>query len=379
MSVRENEGRKVAFERSDGHTLIGMRGVVLQDAAANNITHRVSRSYPSPIYQAGTDRFEIDSCLPQLRAIDEGKIELHALTKGHYPGTRMGKNELPGLASIGFWSCRGAQDWGLEAHRNEGLEIVFLETGSMDFSVDGQLHALQSGHLTLTRPWQLHKLGNPNIGRGRLYWLILDVGVRRPNQEWNWPAWLVLSPRDLAELTRKLRGGEKAVWMANPRIRAIFHDLAECVTRWHEPRIASRLAVTLNRLFVEILEILVEQQAGESPELTTRRRTVELFLKDLAENPASSVEPWTLETMAEHCGMGITSMAKYCGELVNNGPMAYLIQCRLAHAAKALRERPELSVTEIALGSGINSSQYFATLFRRHYKLTPTRYREMAG
>lgn len=348
---------------------------ILQGAATKNIGGGVKRQNPAPIYQEGPNRFGIDSCLPQIRAVNEGKIELRALTKGHYPGTVMGKNELPGLSSIGFWNSRGPQDWGLEAHRNEGVEITFLESGSMDFTVDGGLHALQSGHLTLTRPWQLHKLGNPHVGRGRLYWLILDVGVRRPNQPWEWPSWLVLSPPDLAELTRKLRGGEKAVWMANPRIREIFHELADCVNRWGEPRISSRLAVTLNRLFVEVLGILVEQQADESPELATRRRTVELFLKDLAGNPTTGAEPWTIESMARHCGMGVTSMAKYCGQLVNAGPMAYLNLCRLGHSAKALKTRSDLSVTEIAMMSGFNSSQYFSTLFRSYYKMTPTRFR----
>lgn len=330
---------------------------------------------PSPIYQNGADRFEIDDCGPQFKALREGKIELHALSKGHYPGKRMNSNVLPGLTNVGFWNCRGSQDWGLDSHRNEGLEIVFLETGGMGFEVDGKVHSLQAGNLTVTRPWQLHKLGDPHIGRGRLCWLILDVGVRRPNQEWTWPSWVVLAPRDLAELTRKLRRGEQSVWVANPRMRQVFRDLAECVLHWNEPRVGSRLVVAVNRLLVELLDVLAEQQLVESSELVSRRRTVELFLNDLLENPASCAEPWTLEGMAAQCGMGITAMAKYCKELVNIGPMAYLNQCRLEHAARALRAFPGVSVTETAMRLGFNSSQYFATLFRKRYQMTPVQYR----
>lgn len=309
----------------------------------------------------------------------DGKIEIHALSKGHYPGRRMNSNELPGLANLGFWDCRMSQDWGLQAHRNEGLEIVFLETGAIGFEVDGRSHDLHAGNLTITRPWQLHRLGNPNIGRGRLYWIILDVGVRRPNQDWRWPDWLLLSPKDLAELTRKLRRGEKSVWMANPRVRDVFRELADCVTRWKEPRMTSRLAVAINRLLIEVLEVVVEQQPDESADLETRSRTVELFLMDLARNPASSAEPWNLETMAGHCGLGITSLAKYCRQLVNNGPMAYLNLCRLEHAARILREDAATSVTEVAMKTGFNSSQYFATLFQRRYHVTPSQYRSRAG
>lgn len=305
----------------------------------------------------------------------QGKIKMHAITKGHYPGKLMDSCELPGLISLGFWDCHGAPDWGLEAHRNEGLEIVFLETGGMGFTVDGKNHDLKAGNLTLTRPWQLHQLGNPNIGRGRLYWMIFDVGVRVQNQEWEWPSWVILTPADLADLTQKLRYSNHAVWTASSRARQIFHDLADCVVQWEEPRTGSRLAVTVNRLLVELLDMVSALPLAEPPALASRRRTVELFLKDLATHPTISMEPWTVETMADHCDMGITSLAKYCRALVNNGPMAYLNQCRLEHAATALRETPDLSVTEIAMKAGFNSSQYFSTLFRRQYKTTPSEYR----
>jgi AraC-like DNA-binding protein len=343
--------------------------------SAKDIEHLVRALFPSPIFQSGANRYEIDTCAPQLKAMREGKIELHALSKGHYPGKRMDLNELPGLANIGFWNCRTSQDWGVQAHRNEGLEIVFLETGAVDFEVDGKSHPLKAGNLTLTRPWQLHRLGNPNIGRGRLHWIILDLGIRRPNQEWKWPSWVVLPAKDLAELTRKLRHCDQSVWVANPRMRQVFRDLAACVLHWKERHVASRLVIAINQLLVELLDVLAEQQVDESSSLASRRRTVGLFLQDLLENPASCAKPWTLEAMAAECGMGITAMAKYCKELVNIGPVAYLNQCRLEHAARFIRDPKHTSIIEIAMRVGFNSSQYFATLFRKRHKMTPMQYR----
>ena len=352
-------------------------GRVLHVSSAKDIEHSVMRKFPAPIYQSGTHHYEIDTCAPQIRAIQDGKIEFHALSKGHYPGKRMKSNILDGLASVGFWNCRRNQDWGLDLHRNEGLEIVFLENGNTSFEVDGRSHHLRAGDLTVTRPWQLHRLGSPHIGRCRLFWLILDVEVRRPNQQWKWPKWLLLSAGDLSELTRKLRHGEQSVWRARPRVREIFRELGECVLHWPEARMASRLTVAVNRLLLELLETISEHPAYESSELESRRRTVELFLRDLAENPASSAEPWSLEAMADHCGMGITAMAKYCRELVNNGPMAYLNLCRLEHAARALREDSSASITQIAMRAGFNSSQYFATSFRKRYRTCPGGYRKL--
>lgn len=329
-----------------------------------------------PIYRVGRDRYGIDRCEPQIRAIQDGKIDFHGLTSGHYPGDPIHSTILPGLNSIGFWNARGAQDWGLDPHRNEGIEIVFLETGSMMFTVDDRSYPLRAGHFTITRPWQLHKLGDPNIGPGRLHWFIIDVKVRRPNQEWNWPSWMILTPKDLAELTRKLRHNENPVWNATPAIVQNFRSLAQCIQSYTKERPLSRIVIHLNHLMLNILDALTEQQKEERPDLTSRRRTVELFLKDLEQNPSSSIEPWTIERMSAHCGMGVTSFCKYCRELVNASPVEFLNQCRLQRASHALLEEREKSVTDIALEVGFNSSQYFATCFRHLFRVSPREFRK---
>jgi AraC family L-rhamnose operon regulatory protein RhaS len=80
--------------------------------------------------------------------------------------------------------------------------------------------------------------------------------------------------------------------------------------------------------------------------------------------------------MAEHCSMGVTAFSKYCRELVNAGPMEFLNSCRLDRAAKQLREKKGLSITEIALACGFNSSQYFATRFRQRFHVSPSQFVE---
>lgn len=286
---------------------------------------------------------------------------------------------LPGLNSIGFWDANTSQDWGLNAHRNEGIEIVYLETGECDFTVDQKQFNLHAGNVTITRPWQLHKLGAPNIGPGRLHWLILDVGVRRPHQEWKWPKWVILTKQDLAELTRKLRHNENPVWTSTPNIAQSFRELARTIASWDRSHSVSRMAVSLNQLLIGILDALAEQQTHENEQLISRKRAVEIFLRELKGGSIELDAQWTLDSMASHCSMGVTAFSKYCRELVNSGPMEYLNQCRLERAAQQLRSRPDLSVTEIAFANGFNSSQYFATRFRRRYKVSPSHFLEKSG
>ncbi|HEV2693464.1 MAG TPA: AraC family transcriptional regulator [Verrucomicrobiae bacterium] len=327
-----------------------------------------------PIYRMGHKNYGIDDCEPQKEAVREGKIEFHALSKGHYPGTLMAEDVLPGLTSIGFWDANTSQDWGLNPHRNEGIKIVFFETGTCDLVMGHKTFNLHAGDFLLTRPWQLHKFGAPNISRGRLHWLILDVGVRRPNQHWTWPKWVVMTENDLAELTERWQHIKDPIWKSTPAIAQSFRELARCITAWDQPHVVSRMAVHLNHLLIGVLDALVEQQAHENEKSTSRTNAVETFFQDLKSGSIDLGEQWTLDRMAEHCNMGVTAFSKYCRELVNTGPMEYLNQCRLERAAQQLRTRPELSVTEIAFANGFNSSQYFATRFRRHFKMSPSRF-----
>jgi AraC-like DNA-binding protein/mannose-6-phosphate isomerase-like protein (cupin superfamily) len=316
----------------------------------------------------------IDTCEPQLLAAQTGKIRMTALSKGHYPGVAIPSNTLPGLNSIGFWDGAGPQNWGLNVHRNEGIEIHFVETGNMVFVADERRFNLNAGDLTITRPWQLHQLGDPYIGPGRVHWLILDVGVRSLNDQWRWPGWVTMTPADLAELTNKLRRNKMPVCKSTTEIARIFQQIAACVGQWQSPHCVSRLTAHLNQLFVSFLDLPTTQTMSDAPDTGSNRRVVELFLKELQENPAKYEDIRTLPEMAEHCRMGITSFAKYTREFVNVGPMEFLKQCRLNRAAQQLRQQPGASITDVCFSNGFNSSQYFATCFRKQFKMSPSEF-----
>jgi AraC family L-rhamnose operon regulatory protein RhaS len=132
------------------------------------------------IYRSERESYEADTCEPLVEAVDQGTVRLEALVRGHYPGRPLPPGALRGVQTIGFWDSNQQQEWGLPPHRNEGIELTFLERGNLAFGVREQSFDLQPGSLTITRPWQEHQVGNPYIASGRLHWVIIDVGVRSP-------------------------------------------------------------------------------------------------------------------------------------------------------------------------------------------------------
>jgi AraC family L-rhamnose operon regulatory protein RhaS len=150
-----------------------------------------------PIYKEQGKTYQADTCQALVRAATEGEVHLEALSHGSYPGRTLPNSTLPGLSSVGFWDAAGQQHWGLDLHRNEGVEFAFLEAGNLPLTVENHQYTLRANDLSITRPWQPHRLGLPHVRASRLHWVMLDVGVRRPNQPWKWPTWIVLTKTDL--------------------------------------------------------------------------------------------------------------------------------------------------------------------------------------
>lgn len=314
-----------------------------------------------------------DTCEPLRRAVEAGTVELCALARNSYPGTELRQDVLTSVCTIGYWDAKGRQNWGLDWHRNEGIELTFLETGTINFAVDDKEYTLHPGSLTVTRPWQRHRVGGPNVGAGRLYWIILDVGVRRPHQTWNWPEWLILSEEDLQHLTVLLRHNEQPVWIANSDILRIFQKIGEAVQRDVNGNQESRLRMYINEVLLLMLDLFRDQDIDLSESLTDARRSVEFVLAEMEQNLQF---PWTLELMAEHCDLGVTRFVHYCKLITNMTPARYLTFLRLEAAEKMLLEQEEKNITDIALELGFCSSQHFSTKFKELYGCSPRVYRK---
>ena len=333
---------------------------------------------PIPIYTDHNEKYRADSCRALVTAAGK-TLRLEALRHGHYPGNALPSGSLAGVKMVGFWDAPRDQDWGLPWHRNEGIEIAYLETGHLRFGADGCDYDLQAGDLTITRPWQLHRLGGPNIAAGRLHWLIIDLGVRRPDQPWRWPPWVLLTPPDLQEITNVLRLNEHPVLKANSEIRRCFKAIAGAIETDHDGSNVSRLNLRLNDLFLLLLDLLRSTPVELDSSLTSTLRSVQLFLDDLRAHPEHLALGWTVEEMASSCGLGISQFSHHVKSIVNMTPMQYLRQCRLDRAAALLKTAPSTSITDTALDLGFASSQYFATVFKRHFGCSPRRLRQAAG
>ncbi|MBB2899297.1 AraC family L-rhamnose operon regulatory protein RhaS [Kineococcus radiotolerans] len=318
------------------------------------------------MFRGSDGTYRDDPSAPLRRAGARGDIGLWAWGRNAYPGALLEDGVLPGVLNAGLWEVTADQDWGLDWHLNEGVEVTFVTHGRAGFSTETTQRDLQRGWISVTRPWQRHRIGLPTVTACTLGWFILDVGALLPNQTWRWPGWLPLPPGDLDRLAALLRGSDRSVW---PASTGMVHaaERMERTMREQTRRTTAHLGLRISEVLLELIDVLEGEEPELDPHFASAERSVAVFLKSL---PSHLSEAWTVDAMAKHCGLGRTRFIYHCRQAVNATPMDYLTGLRVDRALDLLTGT-DLTISEIALSCGFSSSQYFATVFRQHCNRSP--------
>ena len=309
-----------------------------------------------------------DTCDPLKRASDKELILCNAISHGNYPGRILDENFLPELISLGYWDCTIDQSWGLEWHRNEGIEITFLGSGRVTYSTSYDKHLLKSGDITGLGPWQLHKVGDPWVTASHLFWLILDVRVNKKNSSWVWPDWILLSASELKVLQTSLQAGK--VCKSNKMMRKLFEQMNEILQMNDIHKKSSHLKIYINELLLALHDNFLEcgfENTTSSPMESSVQKLIDTLPKQLG-------TCWTLEMMADECQLGRTRFAHYFKSLTNSTPLDYLKNLRLDRVAELLLETNKES-QELAGLCGFGSTNYMNKQFKIKYGCSPSQWR----
>ncbi|HAS83767.1 MAG TPA: hypothetical protein DCS43_14120 [Verrucomicrobia bacterium] len=63
----------------------------------------------------------------------------------------------------------------LPAHRNAGLELVYVENGYVTWDYEGKTVHVPPGHVSFSWPWERHGACNGRLSLVELYWVILPL------------------------------------------------------------------------------------------------------------------------------------------------------------------------------------------------------------
>lgn len=85
---------------------------------------------------------------------------------------------------------------------------------------------------------------------------------------------------------------------------------------------------------------------------------------------------FNIDTFAEMMHMGRSSLFTKLKEVTGQTPKDFITEIRLKQALALLKERFEMSITDIAFAVGFSDSSYFIKLFKTNYGVTPHQYRK---
>ncbi|TFE25781.1 AraC family transcriptional regulator [Cohnella luojiensis] len=132
----------------------------------------------------------------------------------------------------------------------------------------------------------------------------------------------------------------------------------------------------LHLLFASLHEAAAE--ATPSP-LRPDSHSEELVQQMIGYLSTQYAEPVTIEGMAETLGYNRAYLSRLFKQRTSLSPVTFLTKLRVDHGRRLLRERPELTVEQIASSVGFQDALYFSKQFRRWYDQSPTEYRIEAG
>lgn len=170
------------------------------------------------------------------------------------------------------------------------------------------------------------------------------------------------SPRSVADTANNRAPGE--------RIRAIYRAF-----RARRPSAPLEAAGHLLLLMADLRD--AAEDAGDFAVRPESHRE-ELVQRVIGFLTAQFAEPVTMEGMAEALGYSRAHLSRVFKRETGLSPLAFLNQLRLDRGRRLLRERPELTVEQIAFSVGFRDALYFSKQFRRRYGESPTAYRARA-
>ncbi len=131
----------------------------------------------------------------------------------------------------------------------------------------------------------------------------------------------------------------------------------------------------LHLVMAEAEETLVRESALPAGE-TGVQRIVKQMIHYMSSQYA---HPVSIEQMCSSLGYNRAYLSRIFKKETGLTPVTYLLKLRIDKSRQLLRERPELSIEQIAASVGLADALYFSRQFRRFHGESPSEYRKNAS
>lgn len=240
-------------------------------------------------------------------------------------------------------------DWESFPHSHYYTEIFFIKSGTGHMKIENESIPLAANNLVLIGAQVLHtEFSNPSAP---LDYYVLGVEGLKINTD---------------------RPVEYSVVNASSNVAQIRQCFDNILSEMHN-RAEGYAEVCQHYLAILVLLICrkdhISYELVDAPNSSHECHKVKRYIE------TNYHDKITLDSLASNCNLTKYYLSHKFTEFYRKSPIAYLTEVRIT-AAKDLLKTTNLSIEEIASGTGFSSSSYFSQTFQKFCHMSPQQYRK---
>lgn len=256
------------------------------------------------------------------------------------------------MEMLGYYYVVKGPNYNFSGETHKYYELTYIDSGTLNTTVDDKDYVLQTHDLMLYGPEQFHSQSIAEDASCSYLTVIFDMEIDQPE--------LILNKvfHCSAELHNILRNF----------VRESSSDL---------PYSNTLMLCYLQEFIVLLAQSnLVIQKDIEPAKLgnvAIQHFQDELLQEILTYMNEMVAEPITIEEICHKFSISRSSLQSLFKTHLHDSPKNYLINIKLAKSKELIREN-RFTISEIAFNLGFSSIHYFSRLFKQHFEIPPSEY-----
>lgn len=273
---------------------------------------------------------------------------------------------VPELRMIGWTHFAETVMQGLCGHTHpDCYEFCYILRGNLTWWVERDIQEVEPNDIYITWPDEMHGGVDGVMHPAELMWIILELPPGQPA--------LGLDADEIDSLLGRLNSLTHRRFQGNDAIADHYRRIFAAADL-PAPLAAVSVRASLHLMLLDILAAAERAQlagAGQRRYGPRVADAVDYMHRRLADT-------LSLDELADAVGLRPSYFREEFRRETGFSPVEFLTRLRVREARRLLVEG-ELPVTDVAFRLGFNSSQYFATVFRKHTGMTPSDFRSQAA
>lgn len=253
-------------------------------------------------------------------------------------------------------------------HWHQDIEMVLVTQGELFVDLGKTTFTLQSGQCLFLNTNILHYMKKTTKQNCCLITIVFDYKIIAGYSESIFMKCYVAPLLQCQNLSYIIFSPEIA-WQKN----CIDHFKKACSLFTEEPpAFLFTIREQLSYIFYNIIENCQQALSSSSDYNTIEYQRTKQLLEYIHTQYNHTI---SLETLSLSANISQRECFRCFEKILHTTPIAYITKYRISTAISLL-QNTTLSITEIALSVGFNSSSYFSKVFREYMNITPLQYRK---